>query len=85
MMEQSTPLTGNLQHGDGYDYDCSYSYGDSIGGSGEITFTATASGTHSETITYTDPGVPYETYDSVADEWVYTTEFGTIRWSSALN
>ena len=71
--------------GSSYDYDCEYSYGDSIGGSGEITFTATASGTHTETITYTDPGVPYETYDSVANEWVYMTGSGTIRWSSALN
>ena len=57
--------------GSSYGYDCDYSYGESIGGSGEITFIATASGTHSETITYTDPGVPYETYDSVANEWVY--------------
>ena len=71
--------------GSSYGYDCAhYSYGESIGGSGEITFTATASGTHSETITYTDPGLPYETYDSVADEWVYTTGYGTIRSFSAL-
>ena len=56
---------------DGWFEGCSSSFGFTIGGSGEITFTATASGTHSETITYTDPGLPYETYDSVANEWVY--------------
>ena len=70
--------------GSSYDYDCDSSYGDSIGGSGDITFIATASGTHSETITYTDPGVPYEYYDNVANEWVYHAGWKTILWSSAL-
>ena len=59
----------------------------SIGGSGEITFTATASGTHSETITYTDPGLPYETYDSVANEWVYHAgvENNSLVFGAELN
>ena len=61
-------------------YDCHSSYGDSIGGSGEITFIATASGTHSETVTYTDPGISYEYYDSVANEWVYMTGI----WNNSL-
>ena len=56
---------------DGWFEGCSSSYASTVGGSGEITFTATASGTHSETITYTDPGLPYETYDSVTDEYTY--------------
>ena len=39
------------------------------------------------TITYTDPGVPYETYDSVADEWVYHAgmENNSLVFSAELN
>ena len=68
-------------------YDCHSSYGDSIGGSGQITFIATASGTHSETVTYTDPGISYEYYDSVADEYGYYNGISnnSLVFSAELN
>jgi len=51
-------------------YDCEYGYSGLTGTSGSVSFTATSSGTHTETITFTDPGLPTEYLDSNGD-WVY--------------
>ena len=56
--------------GSSYGYDCDSSYASTVGGSGSIDL-GSGNMLSVTTITYTDPGVPYENYDSVANEWVY--------------
>ncbi|MBR68945.1 MAG: hypothetical protein CMA86_05505, partial [Euryarchaeota archaeon] len=51
-------------------YDCDSSYASTVGGSGSIDL-GSGNMLSVTTITYTDPGLPYETYDSVTDEYTY--------------
>ena len=55
---------------DGWFEGCSSSYASTVGGSGSIDL-GSGNMLSVTTITYTDPGLPYETYDSVTDEYTY--------------
>ena len=52
-------------------YQCVSELSGVTGAFGSQSFTATSSGVHTETITFTDPGMDYEYVDPVTNEWVY--------------
>ena len=67
-------------------YDCHGSYASTIGGSGSIDL-GSGNMLSVTTITYTDPGIPYEYYDSVADEYGYYNGIlnNSLVFSAELN
>ena len=87
-------VVDNLFSGTEYTIDwnlCYYNYNGCTGDfaqdsttSGSVTFTATSNGAHTESVTFTDPGLFTEYYDSATNQYI-TQEWKIDRSVSTLN